>query len=126
YNNGTVSGIPLEITLAEYSNNILYTLNDWQYVDFTPMEDVDSVTVTMTTSDIMAPLYFAMDDITISDGVCQDLDTVYATGIYNTSATFRWENINNEFGTRFEVAIDESNTAAPDPATIVYPTIDTN
>lgn len=126
YNSGTVSGTPVEITLAEYSNNILYTLNDWQYVDFTPMEDVDSVTVTMTTSDIMAPLYFAMDDITISDGVCQDLDTVYATGIYNTSAIFRWENINNEFGTRFEVAIDESNTAAPDPATIVYPTIDTN
>lgn len=125
YNNGTPTGTPLEITMAEYTATGLNILSDWTYVDFTQLEDVDSVTVTMTTTDLMTPLYFAMDNITISDGVCQDLDTIITNGVYQGAATFSWNNINNAFGTRFEVAVDQSNTPEPAPNAIVYPTLAT-
>ena len=76
---GFVAGIPtgssVNFYLADFrfANNAQdYIVKDWQYVDFSPLGDVDELRLSMTSSDVgffgmNTPSYFAMDNLSIPE-----------------------------------------------------------
>ena len=73
--NGQVGTDSVEFYLADYrfaDNNQDYIVQDWQYVDLTPLGNADKLEFTLASSDvgdfgINTPTYFCVDNVTTSD-----------------------------------------------------------
>jgi hypothetical protein len=70
YTAGAPTGTPVNFFLADFrfaDNSLDYIVDDWRYVDFSPLGSVDEIRFSMTSTDnnafgILTPSYFAMDD----------------------------------------------------------------
>jgi hypothetical protein len=70
YTAGTATGTPVNFYLADFrfaDNSQDYIVDDWRYVDFSPLGSVDEIRFSMTSTDenafgILTPSYFAMDN----------------------------------------------------------------
>ena len=82
YYNGILNSYSVEFYLADFTfdnNDQDYIVSDWKYVDLTPLGVLDSLTFSLTSTDIgdfgiNTPLFFCIDDLETSDGVI-DLET---------------------------------------------------
>ena len=82
YYNGILNSNSVEFYLADFTfdnNDQDYIVSDWKYVDLTPLGVLDSLTFSLTSTDIgdfgiNTPLFFCIDDLETSDGVI-DLET---------------------------------------------------
>lgn len=120
YNNSQFTN-SVEITLANYTTSGLEIFNDWQWSDLTDLGAVDSITFQMNSSDGSTPFYFAMDNFTTADGVCPEVTAFAASETTGSKAKLTWQSNNSALITRFEVAVDESDTDAPASSTITFP-----
>ena len=70
YTAGLATGIPVNFYLADFrfaDNSQDYIVNDWRYLDLSPLGNVDELRFSMTSSDTdvngtLTPTYFAMDN----------------------------------------------------------------
>jgi hypothetical protein len=75
YQNGELSEESVEFFLADYTfedNSQDYIIDDWTYVDLTPLGEADSLSFTLTSSDVgefgmNTPAYFCIDDFVTSN-----------------------------------------------------------
>jgi len=73
YTAGNASGTAVNFYLADFrfgDNSKDFIVQDWQYVDFSPLGSVDEIRFSMASSDnnqfgILTPSYFAMDDFPV-------------------------------------------------------------
>ncbi|HKL40270.1 MAG TPA: DUF4465 domain-containing protein, partial [Cryomorphaceae bacterium] len=71
YQNGELTGTEVEFYLADYTfsdNSQDYIVDEWTYVDLTSLGDADSLSFTLTSSDVgefgmNTPAYFCIDDL---------------------------------------------------------------
>ena len=76
YQNGALSQDSVDFYLADYrfaEAESDYIINEWTYVDLTSLGDVDSLSLSLSSTDIGAfgmntPAYFCIDDLTTADG----------------------------------------------------------
>ena len=79
---GVLTSDSVNFYLADYrfTNNALdYIIEDWQYVDLTPLGSIVSLTFTVTSSDVgiygmNTPAYFCIDDVTPSTAALIDFE----------------------------------------------------
>jgi hypothetical protein len=70
YTGGTATGTPVNFYLADFQfadHSQDFIVNDWRYVDFSPLGSVDEIRFSMTSSDnnqfgMLTPSYFAMEN----------------------------------------------------------------
>jgi hypothetical protein len=124
YDNGVKSADSVIFTLADYTNTANAVLvNNWQWVNLTPLGNVDSLTFDMVSNDtaggfgINTPAYFAMDNLITSDGQCPAPLNLTASGITVNDVQLNWTNGISGITPAYEVAIDQSATLAPTVAT---------
>ncbi|OJU75204.1 MAG: hypothetical protein BGO09_07470 [Bacteroidetes bacterium 47-18] len=120
YNNNQPTNT-VEITLADYTASGLEILNNWTWVDLMDLGAVDSITFQMTSTDDYTPFYFAMDNFTTSDGVCPAVTAFAASETSGNKAMLTWQGSNTSMISRYEVAVDQSNTNEPASSTVTYP-----
>ncbi len=120
YNNNQPTG-NVEITMAEYTASGLEIINDWTWVELVDLGAVDSITFQMTSTDDYTPFYFAMDNFTTSDGVCPEVTAFTAAETSGNKARLTWQSSNTALVSRYEVAVDQSNTNEPASSTVIYP-----
>jgi hypothetical protein len=129
YLNGAKTTDSVVFTLADYTNTASPVLvNKWEWVDLTPLGQVDSVTFDLASNDtlggfgINTPAYFAIDNFITSDGFCPKPQNIAAVSVNENSATITWESSFDGFTTTYEVAVDQSATLAPTATVTQVPT----
>ena len=90
YLNGQLSIDSVNFYLADYrfdDNNLDYIVNDWTYVDLTPLGHVDSLLFTLSSSDVgvygmNTPAYFCIDNFTTSPTLASNSNTYLNLSVY--------------------------------------------
>lgn len=118
-NNASTSSV--EVMLANYTASGLELYNDWEWTDLTELGQVDSITFQLSSSDATTPFYFSMDNFTTSDGVCPEVTAFTAAATTGSKTKLTWQSTNVSMISRFEIAVDQSNTDAPASSTIAFP-----
>lgn len=118
YLNGARTADSVSFTLADFTGANSLLVNTWEWMDLTALGKVDSITFDLFSNDMGAfglntPAYFAIDDLTTSDGVCPVARNIAAVSLNESSVTLNWEPGFTGFATAYEVAVDESATLAP-------------
>lgn len=113
YNNGTFTNDSMIVTMASVTTQDTFLIKDWTWLDLSPLKAIDSFTVQMKSNNPMTPYYFAMDNLTSSDGVCPTIDQLAIENITNNEATITWEQLNTAYITNANIAIDSLDTNEP-------------
>ena len=121
YLSGIATDEAVEVNLANYAQDTTL-IKDWTWLDLTPLGAVDSVSIQMSSNNTSTPYYFAFDNLTTSDGICPEIDTLIVKNIIGANADFEWSTLGNSFVSRYEFGVDEQNTPEPNSSTVLNPT----
>ena len=114
FSNGVLSTDSIDFYLADYrftDNTQDFLIDEWTFLDLTPLGAVDSLQFTVSSSDvgqfgINTPTYFCMDNFTTSDGIVS-ADDIFKEDLFeiypNPTSDFIF--IENKEAKEFEVSI---------------------
>lgn len=113
YLNGFLGQDSIEFYLADFrfdDNNLDYLVGAWTYVDLTPLGNVDSLSFTMSSSDVGAfgmntPAYFCIDNLETSDQLDTSTEEIQNSILVYPNPVSQFLNIETEASSEKEIFI---------------------